>query len=216
MLTVEHDVSVVEAELAGGRLGCPGCEGLLRPWGWARRRLIREGMGRERSVGSYRPRRTRCSGCGATHVLLEVSLAARRADAAAVIAAAVESKFVAGHGHRVIAERLGRPTSTVRGWLRGFSAAAGRIAEAFSQLVLRDAGDAAAVWPAPAQHPGAQALGVLAAYASAVGQRVGIEKLTWITAGVRATSGWLFSPIWWSKIQQHQLTLTGLVTGTRS
>jgi hypothetical protein len=44
----------------------------------------------------------------------------RRADAVEVIGAALRWK-AAGVGHRPIAARLGRPASTVRGWLRAFA-----------------------------------------------------------------------------------------------
>jgi hypothetical protein len=43
MVTVGDDVSAVEFDLTQGRLGCPGCGERLRPWGWARVRVIREG-----------------------------------------------------------------------------------------------------------------------------------------------------------------------------
>jgi hypothetical protein len=55
-----------------------------------------------------------------THVLLAVSCLVRRADAVEVIGAALRAK-AAGRGHRPIAARLGRPVSTVRGWLRVFA-----------------------------------------------------------------------------------------------
>lgn len=41
----------------------------------------------------------------------------------------------AGWGHRRIAERLGRPASTVRGWLRRFCARAGPLRSAFTGLL---------------------------------------------------------------------------------
>ncbi len=44
----------------------------------------------------------------------------RRADAVVVIGAALLAK-AAGQGHRPIAVLLGRPESTVRGWLRRFT-----------------------------------------------------------------------------------------------
>ncbi len=47
----------------------------------------------------------------------------RRADGAVVIGAALVAK-AAGAGHRSIAAALGRPDSTVRGWLRRFTARA--------------------------------------------------------------------------------------------
>jgi hypothetical protein len=55
-----------------------------------------------------------------THVLLAVSCLSRRADGVGVIGEALRAKAV-GAGHRTIAERLGRPASTVRGWLRAFA-----------------------------------------------------------------------------------------------
>ena len=64
-------------------------------------------------------------------MLLAVSLAVRRADSAAVIASAVEAKVLKGLGHRRVAAALGRPASTVRGWLRSFTVSATAISEAF-------------------------------------------------------------------------------------
>lgn len=208
MVTVGDDVSVVELDLGGGRLACPGCGGRLRPWGWARPRGIREGWGQAARVASHRPRRARCGGCGETHVLLAASLAARRADGVGVIAAAVEAKVVLGRGHRGIAVWLGRPVSTVRGWLRGFAAAAGAIVEALTTLTVRDAPDAAALWPRPHRDAG-RALAVLGAYAAAVGQRFGLGTVTWARAGITATGGWLFSAAWWARTGQHELALMG-------
>lgn len=129
-----------------GHLSCPGCRGRLRPWGWARSRRVRDGIGGGQYLVGHRPRRGRCTGCGVTHVLLAVSLAARRADTAEVIAAAIEDKVVGGHGHRVIATRLGRPASTVQGWLRAFAASAAPISAMFTWLIQRDAPDAAGIF----------------------------------------------------------------------
>lgn len=207
MVTVGDDVSVVELDLGGGRLACPGCGGRLRPWGWAQPRGIREGWGQAATVERHRPRRARCVGCGGTHVLLAASLAARRADGVGVIAAAVEAKVVLGRGHRWIAAWLGRPASTVRGWLRAFASAAGAITVAFMALTVRDAPDAAALWPRPSRDA-ARALAVLGAYAAAVGQRFGLGTVTWARAGITATSGWLFSAAWWARTGQHELALT--------
>ena len=41
MRIVGAEVAVVEAELAGGLLGCPSCGGVLGPWGHARERVLR-------------------------------------------------------------------------------------------------------------------------------------------------------------------------------
>lgn len=208
MLTVSHDASSVESDLVGGRLGCPGCGGRLHLWGHARSRLIRYGAGAERSLVRYRPRRARCAGCAATHVLLDLRFAARRADSAAVIAAAVEAKMTEGAGHRKIAARLGRPASTVRGWLRSFNASASAITEVFAALVHRDGMDAAAVWPAPAPTPAGQALSAVMAYARVLAARFGIVTLAWQVAGLAAVGAWFFSAAGWAESVQHQLALT--------
>ena len=110
MVTVEADQVRVESRLTAGEVGCPGCPGVLAPWGWARRRRVR-------GVGSLRPRRARCGGCLVTHVLLPVTVLLRRADAVEVIGAALTAR-AAGLGHRRIAVWLGVPAGTVRGWLR--------------------------------------------------------------------------------------------------
>lgn len=59
-------------------------------------------------------------------MLLSVACLLRRADGVEVIGAALRLK-AAGDGHRPVAERLGRPASTVRGWLRAFAGNAERV-----------------------------------------------------------------------------------------
>ena len=79
-----------------------------------------------------RPRRARCWGCAGTHVLLPDVCLLRRRDEVAVIGRAIEAK-VAGVGYRPIAERLGVPADTVRGWLRRFVAGAEAIRSHFTR-----------------------------------------------------------------------------------
>lgn len=110
-MTVEADPVLVEGRLARGQLGCPVCGRSLRRWGWARPRGVR-GL-----VGTLRPRRARCVSCRVTHVLLPVTVLARRAYAGEVIGAAVTAR-AGGAGHRPIGALLGVPAATVRGWLR--------------------------------------------------------------------------------------------------
>lgn len=129
---VSGDLEQVENELAAGLLRCPGCVGRLVRWGRARRRTVRTIGGQQRLV---QPRRARCLGCRRTHVLLPDVLLVRRRDEVEVIGAALLAS-VAGVGHRRIAERLGVPAATVRGWLRRFRARAEAIAAFFTQWAL--------------------------------------------------------------------------------
>ena len=103
MLTVGKDARGVERMLKEGGLACPGCEGRLAPWGHARKRVI-FGPGRRGRV--VRPRRSRCRGCGVTHVLLAAGVLARRPDEAGVIGAELAAA-ARGQGHRRIARLLG-------------------------------------------------------------------------------------------------------------
>ena len=141
-------------------------------------------------------------------MLLGIGLAARRADSAAVIAAAIAAKTVEGIGHRLIAARLGRPVSTVRGWLRAFAVSAASIMEVFTALVHRDAPDAAAVWPGPASTTPGQAASAVMAYAQVLGARFGVATVAWHTAGLAAAGPWFFSATRWAAGRQHQLALS--------
>jgi len=138
VLMVNGNLDVVEADLAGGRLGCPSCGGVLGPWGYARRRSIR-GFGGETRLC---PRRGRCRACGATHVLLGDGCLLRRRDSVEVIGSALV-EHAGGVGHRPIAARLGVPAATVRGWLRRFARTATETAGFFVRwaLVLAPASD---------------------------------------------------------------------------
>jgi hypothetical protein len=68
-------------------------------------------------------------------VLLGDDLLCRRSDEVAVIGSALIA-HAAGAGHRPIADRLGVPASTVRGWLRRFRSRAGVIAAFFTTWAL--------------------------------------------------------------------------------
>jgi uncharacterized protein DUF6431/helix-turn-helix protein len=131
MLIVCAEQARVEAELVGGALSCPSCRGVLGPWGHARERVLRCSLG-DRWL---RPRRARCRGCAGTHVLLPDLCLLRRRDEVAVIGAAIEAKL-AGVGYRPIAERLGVPADTVRGWLRRFIARADRVRTHFTRWAV--------------------------------------------------------------------------------
>jgi hypothetical protein len=120
-------VAAVEADLACGGLACPVCGSGLRPWGHGVEREVRLRVGIERRC----LRRAMCRACGVTHVLFPEDMLLRRRDAVDVVGAALTAK-ACGRGHRRIAVDLGRPASTVRGWLRRFAAMAGALREHFA------------------------------------------------------------------------------------
>jgi transposase-like protein len=167
MLTVGKDAGRVERLLSEGRLVCPACGARLRGWGHARPRVIR---GEGGTSWRLRPRRARCEGCRRTHVLLPAGVLARRADAVAVIGAALAAA-AAGLGHRPVAERLGRPAATVRGWLRRFASRAGALRAGFTALAC--ALDPDPLLPGPAGSPAADAVAAIAAAAAAAVRRWG-------------------------------------------
>ncbi len=174
----------VERELIDGSLACPGCGAELRPWSSARWRVIRE-RDRERRL---RPRRARCRGCRATHVLLPVTYLSRRRDAVEVIGAALLAKE-AGDGHRVIAAGLGLPATTVRGWLRRFAARSGEIRAYFVALAHRIDASLRAVEPRGS--PSADALEAIGVAADAAARRFGPTPVWWFVSG--ATGGALIA-----------------------
>jgi Domain of unknown function (DUF6431)/Helix-turn-helix domain len=126
VLIVRSDPELVESDLLSGVVGCPWCGGVLGGWGFARWRVLRS----ESGPVALRPRRARCRSCGSTHVLLPDVVLARRVDTVAVIGAALRCA-AAGGGYGKAAELVGRPASTVRGWLRRFRAVAARVAALF-------------------------------------------------------------------------------------
>lgn len=170
------DAAVVEADLAAGRLVCPVCDGELRPWGWARRRVLRE----RRKDRWVQPRRSRCRSCGATHVLVAVSCLCRRRDAVEVIGRALLA-WQAGAGHRRIAAGIGVPVTTVRGWLRRFAANAGFLAGQFVALAHRLDADLGRL--APRGSPVGDALEAIGVAAAAAVRRFGPGPVWQFVAG---------------------------------
>jgi hypothetical protein len=127
-------------------------------------------------------------------VLLPAWCLLRRADAGAVIGAALEAA-AAGAGHRRIAGLLGRPAATVRGWLRRFAGRAEPARAFFTVLLARVAPDP--VMPAGAAGPVAAAVAAIAGAAAAVAARwphVG-QVPVW-SAAAAASGGLLLAPGW--------------------
>jgi hypothetical protein len=196
VLTVNGDRGVVEIQLDRGELECPLCSGPLVRWGNAVPRRVRQLEGEDGQVSDewVTPRRSRCRGCGATHVLLPAECLLRRADSAAVIGKALE-KNAAGAGHRKIAQELGRPAATVRGWLRRFAARAEAVRVFFTVLLAVTAPDP--VMPSGSRGPVADAVSAVAGAAAAVAQRwtlIGLVPV-WVAASA-ASGGLLLAPGW--------------------
>lgn len=187
MLIVSPDPDLVERQLENRELVCPGCMvGVLGRHGWVGRFVRRDGVdgGGGGSAGEARVRlrrgACRAKGCGATHVLLPCTLLERRLDEVTVIGRAVTLRLE-GRSWAVLAARLGRPVSTIRGWWRRLSAGAGRLRVAFSTALHQLEWDAPAVL-APAGSPVADAVAAIAQTAAAVRRLLG--------ATARAASPW--------------------------
>jgi hypothetical protein len=121
-----------------------------------------------------------------THVLLADVVLLRRRDEGSVIGAAIEAK-VAGVGHRLIAERLGVPKDTVRGWLRRFAERAERIRVHFTRWAVALDPELEPVMPAGGGI--ADALEAIAVAARAWVLRFGPGE-AWRIAGL-LSGGWL-------------------------
>lgn len=192
MVTVEVDPVRVESRLAGGELSCPSCpNGVLAGWGFARcRRVV--------GLGDWvRPRRSRCRGCAATHVLLPVSLLLRRAYAAEVVWAALEAKAT-GDGHRRIAAAMGIPACTVRRWLSVMGRRVEAVRRWFLGVAVRVGVDVS-IPPATATAVG-DALAAVGAARAAIVSRFGAEQVvgavTVVGVAVACSGGRLLSPGW--------------------
>jgi hypothetical protein len=191
VVTVEADVDGVEARLRAGALVCPACSGVLAGWGRARGRSVR---GSEGPLWIF-PRRSRCTSCRVTHVLLPVLVLVRRADVVAVIGSALAAK-AAGAGHRRIAAGLGRAAETVRGWLRRFASRVEAVRAVFTWWCRALAPDP--VLPGPAGMAWADALAVITAVAGAVAGRFGLGTVACWEVASAVSAGRLLAPGWLS------------------
>lgn len=164
VLMVGPNAGEVERALRAGELVCPGCEGRLRPWGFASPRTVQlvDGPARQR------PRRGRCRRGGGTHVLLPDVMLVRRAHGVEVIGAALHAS-AGGAGWRRVAAMLGVAATTVRGWVRRWAERAERLRAHFTRLAVWL--DATLAPIGPRASPSADALEAVAAAAVAAGRR---------------------------------------------
>lgn len=191
MVTVEVDPARVESRLLSGRMRCPSCSsGVLGGWGHARPRRI---VG---SAVAVRPRRSRCRGCRATHVLLPVTLLLRRGYLAELIYAVLRSAAT-GSGHRSVGVRLGIPAATVRGWIRVSTARASALRNYFIGVAVA-AGVDVQIPKATGSGCGDVLAAVHAARCAMVG-RFGTDsvgEVTGASAAVALSGGRLLHPGW--------------------
>lgn len=192
MLTVGKDAVEVERKLTGGLLSCPLCQGRLAPWSRARSRMV---FGEGRLRWRLTPRRSRCTGCGVTHVLLPVSLLVRRRDEIGVIGAALH---LAGEGVGcvAIAESLGRPVGLVRGWVARLAGRSEQVRVVFTRLVVALDPDPPPIEPSGG--PVADAVRAIVAAATAVGSAFAGRRVFTVSPWELAsavTSGSLLAPV---------------------
>jgi hypothetical protein len=190
VITVGANTEKVERQLSARKLACPDCGAPVKPWGWARERTLRGGTG----VTVVRPRRTRCLGCGISHVLLPVFALVRRADLAEVIGAALAAK-ASGRGVRPIAVELGLPVETVRGWLRRFAARAELVRARFTVLLVDVGVDPVPPAPAPTAFGDAVAA-VFGASVAAASRWPGVGEVSPWRMACAASGGRLLAPSW--------------------
>ena len=201
VVTVEADVDLVERRLAAGELRCPACRGVLAGWGRARPRLLRGAEG----AAWLCPRRSRCTDCRVTHVLLPVTALLRRADVGAVVVSALVAKAVRRVGFRRIAAELACPAETVRGWLRRFGERAEAVRSVFT--VWLRAVDADPVMPEATGSGLADAMTAIVALAAAIGRRFVLSEVSLAETAVAVSGGRLLTPGWPGPAAQHEPTL---------
>ncbi|MGH4026768.1 MAG: hypothetical protein ACRDRV_19520 [Pseudonocardiaceae bacterium] len=192
MVTVGLGEADVEWGLASGELRCPACAGVLRPWGWARKRRLRDAQGEGLLL---RPRRSRCRSCGLSHVLLPSIALLRWADLVEVIGQALTA-MAGGAGARKAAERVGRSVETVRGWMRRFRARTEQLRVFFTALLVDTGADP--VPPAAVGNPVADTISAIVGAAAVARSRwpdvVGEVPFWGFAAAV--SHGRLLAPSW--------------------
>jgi len=180
---------------------CPvvGCSGRLAPWGWACVRWVFLGVEERGVATSVRPRRARCSKCGVSQVLLDRRMLSRRRDGVAVIQVALELT-VSGLGVGKVAWEVGRPFSTVRGWVRAARTCADGVEGFLAGLGQVVAG----ALPVPVVVSRVSRLvSACARFAKAAGWPAG----QWLTAGASACRCRVLQVSWWT---QHEMAVAGL------
>jgi transposase-like protein len=119
------------------RPDCPSCLEPMTFWSGYSRFVRHDGRAHKVWVA-----RGLCSACAVTHALLPGFVAKNRLDSIETIGAALEPVVSGEDGVRPVAERLGVPHSTVRGWVRRFGRRAASLALSFAALAVELGGEA--------------------------------------------------------------------------
>jgi hypothetical protein len=126
-------------------------------------------------------------------VLLSAEVLLRRADSVEVVGAALAAKAT-GVGARRIAEGLGRPWETVRGWLRRFAGRVDVVRAWFTELLCRLVVDPRL--PGAAGSPFADAVAAILAVAGAAAARFQVTAVTAWRVAAAVSHGQLLAPGW--------------------
>jgi len=188
-VVIVADEDAAGQALAASSMPCPSCSGgSLRPWGYARTRVLRGLYGARHTL---RPRRARCRACGATHVLLPSDAPLRRADTVQVVMAGLLA-HQGGAGARTIAADLDVPVDTVRSWVRSASAHAQWLREQATRWAYRMDPDHQPIQPTGS--PLGDALNALGHAAAATTRRVPRPITPWQLIGL-ISAGRLLAPV---------------------
>jgi transposase-like protein len=136
------------------RPDCPSCSQPMTRWSGYLRHVRAQEVCRRIFVP-----RVRCGGCASTHALLPAFLLVGRLDVVESIGEVIVTVAAGGSGVRPVAERLGVPHTTARGWWRRFKAGAMAVAVGFAALAVELGGEALS----PAKRLEAWALETIAA-----------------------------------------------------
>jgi len=203
------ETAQVEEKLSARDWPCPvsGCSGRLGPWGWARPRWVFFDFEERLGEGTkFLPRRARCVSCGVTQVLLDQRLLSRRRDSSAVIQLALEL-MAKGWGVGKVALWVGRPFSTVRGWLR----AAKRCVDA-AEPFLAALGQVVAP-AAPMPSTAVSEVGRLVSAGKRFAAGAGWPEKQWLAGAASGCRCCLLQVSWWA---QHESAVAGIAVGLAS
>jgi hypothetical protein len=173
LVSIAGPFSECREALRNGRVPCPVCGNPLSSRGFAPPLGKVRGAGDVAGLGPGGERiRSWCATCRKGHTLLPASLAAHRADTAAVLGRAVWAHAHGSLGAGRIAAVLGVPVRTAAGWLAQARAFASRHLPAFTAM-LESLGAGDEIPVIPGEDPVKEMLAILRMVSSAAARRWG-------------------------------------------